>query len=633
MISTQKILTNNGIPSMPSPFTRDFERVALIVLITRLQNCPTAKDRGTWYYVDPASGSSGNTGLTIGSPKDFAFIATALAASNGGLGFVILCGTTQRVTVPAIALNKPNCSVAFYVNGSVGRPLLSRWQISGSAGTYNSGSGLYTLVSGDNYSRAETGTVAWVRETANQLTVVYTRATSIAQVTATPYSFYQTGGLLYTNSGVGTPPNGKNLEVVMNNTDDGILITADGCRVEGLAVSGFHMHTTDFSTSQKYAIRTQLAGNDEACVVDCEGSFANYHVMGNYSTGSGGISTWVDCENHFVGYGGGATCYNTYATTGGQETIFWNCICNHGALPDLGNGYDAASNPRQGTAWYGHTGSGNQGLLLVWGFRARDVQYGYGNIGYALNMPTVTTLLDCRCYDINGIYEGGNGTFSAYFFENGIVRVSSKYNIKPAANAISQSLSGTLQQSGSYMSNCIVNIDMSNEASGAAFLYHSSAANNWEAYNCAFTWLNIGANVAGFNYDTWGGSTSADSGVKMKNCIVQRMGTFTTGSFLLCLANTYGVAGRLSNGAYYGLSNLSSATTGYSGDANGITMARPVDVEMKPSPASQLYRAGTTNMLRLEFDFSLLPRNPKAPSIGPCSDLVRIVPVGVLSRA
>jgi len=274
-------------------------------------------------YFFSQSGNDSDAG-TILAPYQTIAKAQALHNSLGGDVMLLFKRGDEWNETTGLTISNPRCTVGSYGIGD--KPLFNRF-----VNKYNSAG--WTLASGNRYTRAETLDIAWVRDQDDRLNA-YTKVGSSGSVTTTPRSFFWGSNVLHINSGVGINPNNLNLESVdSNDTSDGVSGSGDGGLGRNIRCDGWGCHRTS-TNPQIHPYVSRTSGTDSFVFMDMEGYYSGGHIATHYGATSGGFDTFINCKAGYTKVNAsGETVYNTYATGGGQETIWHNCEVTYGTLP------------------------------------------------------------------------------------------------------------------------------------------------------------------------------------------------------------------------------------------------------------------------------------------------------------
>ncbi len=178
---------------------------------------------------------------------------------------------------------------------------------------------------------------------------------------------------LHPRLGMPAPTNsyGGLYESVYSNTVMGVYNTSGGSsndvRVENIRIDGFCVNSSSDVMSQ-YPIRSMQAGSGNFLCVGLEVYYASYHHIGQNNGNSGGIFTCVNCTTGRA-VASGYSAFVSYAGTGGQEGLFYQCHSVGGLvrLDDRNNyPYATGTGGASGSVIFGHTGGGTSSLAIAW---------------------------------------------------------------------------------------------------------------------------------------------------------------------------------------------------------------------------------------------------------------------------
>lgn len=216
----------------------------------------------------------------------------------------------------------------------------------------------------------------------------YKRMATVGAVTGVAYSFCDDGTKVRINCGAHDPA----LLMAAVTTSAGILIAnvdnvgifdvvADcwGTNVPGTAGGG-------------QCIRSEAEGTNEHLIIGCKTRIGPYHVAGHVnSTGSGGISTWIDCEFGLFQWdsSGGGDGHIAFGATGDLECIRYRCKLTHAGLRD------STLPDTRGVCWRCHTNSAAQPVALLIEL-CNDGKPSWGDVAGLYWCPTVPALADNR---------------------------------------------------------------------------------------------------------------------------------------------------------------------------------------------------------------------------------------------
>jgi len=553
------------------------------------------------YYFSNSTGNDANDGLTPATAKQTVLEMENTIINNFGLCVLKLkCGDEwNEFGAPSIIFG----GVKMTNYGSGNLPWINRF-----AQKYSTG---WTLASGNRWTRPEPADTAWVRPQGYAASMepskVLSRQTSAANCEATPNSFFWAANVLHINLG-GIDPNGELLEGNANSTIPGIVCNTDLTWIDGIRLSGFGMNAPDPHSAQSYQIQA-AQGNDEIVYIsNCIGDFGGTHLIAQFQgSGDGAITLIENCSAGFaMQAGAGETIWNTYSSTGLQETYFKNITTLAGTLI---NG--TAAWTRRGISVYGHTaGVGVASLIVVDGHTVVDSEIGVSRLSFFENVPAVTTETDIRAFIIN---EQATGAFftSCPYHDN--AWINCKYILTPTECA-GQSMyaSGTTAQYfNGWMWNNTVDINLAGQATtNSRSLYNALTTNNdCRMWHNAFT-LRMASTVA-WRTDLDTGGVDSSPNCQVFNNIWQ--------STVAAVA-TVGMknnAANLKNNAYYQIvGGADNATrTAYGNDAGKVNLTSQLVIT--PKGTRSLDRLGYIG-INLEYDQNKNRRpTTTASTIGP----------------
>lgn len=168
----------------------------------------------------------------------------------------------------------------------------------------------------------------------------YTKASSAANCSATPYSFFDDGvSTIRVNIGAHDISTIQFAHV----TSAGIYINkVDDVGLFDLVVEGFGLNVPGTAGGGQ-CIRSDAQGTNTHLISGCEMYWGPYHTGGQFVSNSGGnvaggIVTLVDCKLGLFQWDGsvGGDCWVGYNYFGGQECIKLRCQFTHAGLPATG---------------------------------------------------------------------------------------------------------------------------------------------------------------------------------------------------------------------------------------------------------------------------------------------------------
>jgi hypothetical protein len=480
------------------------------LLNQRLAECPLT--RSTAVYFSQAGDDQTGDGSQPSPWKTLAKAQQVIdAAPSGGAALLFRRGDVWRETA-GLNVDRPNVTVADYGTGE--KPLFTAFQPIADALAWQP-----VAAQQNTYQRSQAAPVAWVKED-DDLDQPYSRQTSPAGVSAVEGSWYwDSAGVLYVHARGATDPrtDGKSYEYAPE-TQWGVVVQGDGAHIENIRAQGWGMSLT--AVIQCHGIDCRVQNGDRAVFVGCESHYGLTHAMTHYAQ-AGGIATFVNCKAGLTaGWAGdGGTMFNTFATLGGNQTIYDHCMATHGTLPSS----DFPPGQRSGMAFYGHTDTAIGdvlGLTITYGCTTRDTTYGCANPGGFSNLVPAADLRDVRCFMVGDLFEGGQGTGANFALgvANG-ARINGKYlNLHPPYLT-----SGSINvwAAGGWVMNCTLEVDATGQP-GDLSLFRSptTAPSKVQAWNCYFGILARPGQM--FRFD--GAIPSNSQGSGFVNCAIVATG-------------------------------------------------------------------------------------------------------------
>lgn len=376
--------------------------------LTRLLNYRLAEiplSRTLTYYFSQ-SGADANDGLTIATAKKTLAAAQAVhdawSSTSAGLRLRFNRGDVWRNESAGLAITKSYVTIDDYGTANLAKPVFTKFQTAYSAGGWS-----LTAAQTFTYERAETGDVAAFREVDDRDGVPYIRQTSIATTEATAGSFWpDPGNKVYVRPRTANLPTSASVvayESALTNTVKGISTSAsaDNIRIENIVIEGYGAHrTTD--TLGNWPFTIGATGTSAVLLVNCEAYYGTFHNIGQ-SSASGGILTCVNCRAGRMPCNAEGTNFVSFASTGGQEALFYRCRTRGGNTPRTGNNYTAPS-AGQGTPVYAHTSSSTFALVIAWECEAEPDQYSEMGPTTFANAPSYSDLADCRAFVVDDVF-------------------------------------------------------------------------------------------------------------------------------------------------------------------------------------------------------------------------------------
>jgi hypothetical protein len=569
-----------GLP--PAVYSSAFAPWADALVARRVADVPLSQ--GTQYYIDASGGSDANDGLSAGAPKQTLSAAqTIINAATAGATINLKRGSVWRVTSGSgLVLSAANVTVRDYGTGPL--PRISRRKV------YTSG---WTIVTGTRYSRTETDSVRGLWSGAD-MTTPYVRDSSAT--IAAPGQWHWTANTLTVD--VGVNPNGLTIEASVTNTGvDGIRLSADRTRAHRVRVDGFGEGPG--SSDQSYNIKTAVTGAQEAVVSGCEAYGGRAHTVGHYANGSGGYSTWTGGVYGFVDDTVGTVC-NTYADTGGTETIFAGVNVRYGCYPAVS--WVTTSVPVAGQAFYGHTGGGGSkiGMTLCLGCVESAGTFAPGR-GASFADPSAY-----RCFIADHRIEPQRGKV-AEILQHGVAYAGNVYRLWPID---SNNFGRALLESGGTSSGCYVEWTLTDFAPQGLLRDDSgtTACPLTKVYNGHWRFVGVKPG-AGMAYTTWGnvyGDARYDSGgtayVDNLHFVNSVWSNESSGQPVnVGFGNSRaGFSSRVKGSLFFG-ANSAGGALGYdaqtastaAGFAAG-TLTSPIEPLVEPFAGSPLYQSGNS---------------------------------------
>lgn len=592
-------LYQTAVGPPPDPRTRAWLRWYRRLLNFRIEECD--RPRSATYHV-AASGNDANPGTEAQAWRTLGRAQAALDASTGDLAILFRRGD-EFASASGLDVTRPNVTIGAY--GAGAKPLLHAFVNAASGGWSDAGG------SGRWY-RSFATPPGWIRETANRLSPYRHRA-DIASVTATPRSWTYDSAThtIHLHPGVGVNPNSPALAFEWSGdvNDDGVLVSGDGCLIDGLRLDGWGCVAG--AGYQKYGIRSGAQGTNVLVARDCEAFYTGRHGMGvNPSTPgtAGGITTFLRCVTGYFNDSGnlGVNAFVSYNDPGGQETLFDSCEDRYAALPwtNFAGGSGLTS------SIYSHTGGANVSLIIANGQQttvdATKANHSYGG-GWSAVDPDVCPGDDADITTYRAIFRGlkvvhnQDGRFDSPI-KTAFINCHYKWTI-PATHTGQGFYFFNPLFTGGYQINCIWEITDLWTNPGATspsprYLTKASASSTNRLVHCAVFYK--GDNAAAEGFGTTLKFNDAVGSITLRNCILARMGTR---GFWPGVGNN---AARLANCATFQVQQ-----TGSSGVDQGAGM-----IVLGQLAFPFVGQVGGGSDQGVEFDFFDNVR-PALPSIGP----------------
>ncbi len=597
-----------GPPPLATTFA--FRRWYFDLLAARLAEAPL--QRAMTHHFDSVSGDDDSGDGSLASPWRTLVKAQAVldawTPDGGGLALLFRRGRVFK-GLTGLSVTKDRVTVAGYGDGA--RPLISRF-----TQEYPLGGGGWTAVSGSHYKRGPmVATVGWIRRQDDPLNPPQ-RMADAAGVTATPHSWWYDAANLELHVNFGVDPDTLNLEIVYANSTDGIWVTGDGCRVDGLRCDGWGVNPDDTSV-QRYGIK--IGGLDAAAVVvsNCDAHYSGRHNIGHYTATTasvGGMATFINCRAGWtLASSGGETAFVGYTYKGGTELIYHDCRVAHAHLPEVGRTY-----PRN-EALKTHTSpsQGPQALIIAWGFAVESSDSGYVRGAVLDGAPPAATLADVRAFNVEetiAVVDGrGNGHRPT---PANVACINCDWSLRPDNSPLSLISPGDWPQDGWLInSRLAIDLGINNPSNPDWALYRGSASTaDARIWHCQFDIVGDGVTDVGFHYQTlrvdatYNGFPQGE----LRNCIVQARHVGAN-SYL-----SFNGDGALMTANAVSTDTFADGTDRqrYSVDGQLIELAAEWPIAARPAADSPLHGRGTS-MIRIEYDAHWQPRDPAAPTIGP----------------
>lgn len=578
---------------IPHPFEMAFLEYAEKYVAERAaaDECPLSRKTTVYIAQNAAGNSTGGAGAgTVASPylcNTLDDVTTFVNANQAvGKAFLFKRGDVYRGT-GGFALSTDDQTLAGY---GTGRAPQFRRVTQVSSG--------WTLSSGTKYTRTAS-TVAWVLLPAGDgyIRLPLARQTSAANV---PTTIAGTGGTWHHASttltmDVGVNPNTINVEIVTDNTENGVLVTSDGCRVDSLEFVGFGMNT---GTPASQATPLRFSGTDtEACLfTNCRAYYGSTHVIAQYTAGKGGFLAVAGCEYAWAIPNTSVTLLNGYASSGGNEFVCLDCRCVGGQLP-------AGTAPTAGIAAsiYGHTDGGAAYMALSLAQRCTQATtaitpFTTHTLGWGSPPPAGYSLPAFRAFWL----EMDCGTSYTYcnqadnLFANCWHTVTVSGTGVVAYNAIDDK---------AYWINhrLVANIMAANTSGITNFTFANTAqANDAHRDHCGIWYT--GDTTTTIWFDRRLGLFAEEDPRVNRLCTMVNL--TPSGNVLASWGNDPAINFGC---CYYSVGSSTDAAAGYDQDANDITLDDPFPVEARPTTGSQVNRTGLAS-IGLKYDCLGRPR-------------------------
>lgn len=575
-----------AVRAMPSPASLDWKAWLNELIAFRRAEIPTGRTI-TWFFSQAGDDTVGDG--TEGNPwKTLAKATTMLASlpTNANVRLRFRRGDTWRENT-GLVFSKNQVTIDSFGTDPK-RPVFSRF-----ATPYTTG---WTLTAAQTitYERAETNTVAWVRNVGEVATCL-TRRASIAEVEANPGSWWWDSGSnkLYVShpSAAGnwmtalTPASARwSLEAVYDNDTAGIDATGDNIRIQNIVLEGWGCGNVNRNNTG-YGIVYRGSTANNCCIVEnCDSYFNQSHNIGlNQPANGGAIFTVINCR---VGWMSGCvttsspiagTNFVAYSGPGGHEAIFSGCEVIAGELQAAAVPY---ATRHQSTAFYGHAATQTTGFYVAdkcW-VEPSDTQcqvLAHFDCNSTTFLASQAFVVDCR-YEArrNNPADIASG---AVFVLGWLPRKNNVWiNCIHQAAVIGGRGSGQQNAArelsasaifGGVLINCDITVDYTDQTPHNTWqrsLWYGANTEDYRAYNCALRIKVAGECLAQMQRLT------GNSLGKIFNSILTCEGGNSRTEFQPCLNNDPAF---LLNNAYVtraARTNKASATLGYSNDTYAV---------------------------------------------------------------
>ena len=555
-------------------------------------------DRDETRYVSSSVGEDLNDGET---PRTaWASIDRArewLASPGSGTREVLFRRGDAWYATSGIATSRPGTRFADYGDAELERPY-----VSGFAARFPPGDGGWTQEPAPHekvYSRPLETMVYWVRQDGDaDLETPLCRELSVAgvQTTAGSWWFDEERGILSVQPRLGDDADAHLFEAC---TAEGsaFQIAGDRTLIENIRADGWGMNELQVDPFQ-----SQVVGTDQAVIRNCVAYYGFSHLMSHYlGNAQGGVATLIDCTAGFTKYNGlaGETVFNTYASGGGQETIFHDCTVARGTLPAA----EQRPTARRGIAAFGHTnGATQEGLVVVSGMRVIDHPFGCASPPSFANLPPAETLFDVRCFIVDTVLEGGlgSGGFGAPLVRKGTALINCRYAVQPPP-VFYHALQPTPVDG--WFINGTVDLDLSQQIDSLFALYNTTTLlNHARIWNSAIYVHNVPAGME-VRIDHDGPNSSPQA--SMYNTIFAKVSGEGTLN-----ANLPPSRENLSNNAYW-------QAPVPAGESSPVTLLELPPPDMPPAPGSPLIGAAAPLPEGVVLEFDQLGRPRTSSTVGP----------------
>ncbi len=620
--------------SMPMPATAAHDRWRRTLLNARINYCLNWTRTGTYYFAQAGSDTSPGDGTLTHPFKTLAKAATLLAANKT---FLFNRGDVWAEQ-QALAVVTSGTQIGAYGNGA--KPLINYFT---TAITANNVGWSATDGKTKTFKIDMATDIAWVRETLNRLTYIYSRQDSIAHVEANASSFWWDSGTnkLYLHPRGDTSPinNAIAYEALPSNTGYGISLsaTSDGCVVRDIRIDGCGMDRVNRQT-QHHAFHSLASTTCGNLFLECEAYFTSSHSIASQSgTGYGGRDTFVRCKVGLLNYNssGGENPLNSYSLHGENEVYWYECEATYGTLPSYDLPADIGC-----VGFLVHTGGTDHTTLLicerlntVGGTYACRMPWAFGAPAVT-GFPAATVLADCRAFVIDPqvAYPGTNINLPLPVFggDTGVAVIGGDLYLTPSAYTLQTTGYMVTGSPHGWWINGTIRLDLTNGPTGAAavgWFNGDGTTDDMQMWNTRIDVLNNPIATTGafaLNYDgIWGTPGTSVA----KNCLFQNINPVVAGTTFVGLHT-------LATNAYYGITESYYAyNNGWHNDATKVLLQDPIAVGHIPDPASPLYRSGTVVIARMTDGRGFNRATANAPTIGPIESgefgLLRVFSLGM----
>lgn len=481
----QALLAQDRWAPPPPLVTDPAWRVWLDELVARrLAEAP--RERSVSYHFAASGDDVSGDGTAARPWRSLAKAQAVLDAdADGDVAILLRRGDVWRGPT-GLVVSRRNVTIADYGEATAAKPLMSTFVPVGDPAAWQRRLGTV-----NTFMRPMPFVVTWVKEDedrsrpySRQMVPIspnaggpngFSHEASLAAVEANEGSWYfdRAGMMLYVHprhgpNGLATDPrtDGK-AYMATRLTGPGILVWADGARVENIVTEGWGMDDprdcvggrpgSDCPT-QANGIDLRVRNQDRAVVVGGESYYGDSHVLAHYVGGAGGgIATFVNCVAGLTSFNAnaGETIFNTYAQNGGSETLFIGCTAKYGTLPSADWDWGAE---RRGAAFYGHATSAPLRLAVVDRGRSEPGPMGPGRPANIADLPEAGDLASVRGFIVDEWFRGERPGVELAVGPPGVARVGGRYlALTPAPG--SSSLANWAQRG--WLINSIVEIDCS----------------------------------------------------------------------------------------------------------------------------------------------------------------------------